>query len=340
MQYSVDDFDYECPEHLIAQYPAPDRDGSKLLVLRGADIAHKKFTELPDLVEAGDLVVINTSKVIKARLKGLRENGRAAEVLLVQPETDGSWRAMVHPGGKLKTGRTISFGRRAVLTVEEVLGGGLRRVSLSGDLGWPELMHEFGDVPLPPYIQRPPDDADVHRYQTIFGQTDGSIAAPTAGLHFTKDTLHRIRDQGASIVETVLHVGPGTFKPVQTSTISEHHMHSEWFSLPAETAKAVSATRIAGGRVWAVGTTVTRILETVAQQGPLVETSGWTDLFVYPPYKFQVVDCLFTNFHLPRSTLLMLVCAFGGYEHVMTAYREAVAQRYRLFSYGDAMVLL
>ncbi len=340
MQYTVNDFDYDCPPRLIAQHPAATRDGSRLLVLRGAQIAHRQFADFPELVEAGDVIVVNTSKVIKARLRGIRENGRPAEILLVHPEPDGSWLAMGHPGGKLKPGRKVTFGDDATLIITGMLGGGMRRVTLQGDMEWTDLMEAYGEVPLPPYIERAPDAADTTRYQTVFAQTDGSVAAPTAGLHFTDSILERIRARGGSIAEAILHVGPGTFKPVQTDSIEEHRMHREWFSLPQKAVDTIKGAKQRGGRVWAIGTTVTRILETVAQDGELTATSGWTSLFIYPPYEFKVVDCLFTNFHLPRSTLLMLVCAFGGYERVMNAYREAVAERYRFYSYGDAMVIL
>jgi S-adenosylmethionine:tRNA ribosyltransferase-isomerase len=340
LQYHLSDFDYECPSHLIAQHPASARDDSRLMVVHGADIEHRTFRDLAGLIRKGDLLVINTSRVIPARLVGVRENGRAAEVLLVRAEPDGTWLAMVHPGGKLKKGRTVSFGADARVTVEDVLGGGLRRVSLSGTVDWRELMDSFGNVPLPPYITRAPETDDDERYQTVYAREDGSIAAPTAGLHFTLETLSGIRTVGAAVAEIVLHVGPGTFKPVQTENLHDHRMHSEWFSLPLATAVALERTRKAGGRVWAVGTTVARVLETVGCETDPTERSGWTDLFIRPAYQFRAVDCLITNFHLPGSTLLMLACAFGGYENVMHAYREAVSANYRFYSYGDAMLIL
>lgn len=340
MQYTLDDFDYRCPPNLIAQYPTQQRDESRLMVVDDSAIHHRTFRDLPDLVQPGDLIVLNTSRVIRARLKGVRQNGASAEVLLVHPEPDGTWQAMVHPGGKLKEGRTVSFGDHSLLTVVGVLGGGLRRVALSGDLDWNDLMQQFGDVPLPPYITRPADPTDEDRYQTVYAEADGSVAAPTAGLHFTRDVLSRIEQAGAQIVETVLHVGPGTFKPVQVDDPSRHTMHAEWFSLSSATAEAINRTRANDGRVWAVGTTVARVLETVGRAGPVAEQSGWTDIFIYPPFEFRVVDCLLTNFHLPRSTLLMLVCAFGGYQRIMDAYRTAAEAGYRFYSYGDAMVIL
>jgi S-adenosylmethionine:tRNA ribosyltransferase-isomerase len=338
LPYTTDDFHYDYPAELIAQRPLTDRTASRLLLLDRASgrVTHGAFSDFPTLIHSGDVIVVNVSRVIPARLHGRRENGREAEVLLVHPEPDGSWLAMVHPGGKLKVGRTIVFDDVATLEVVDVVGGGLRRVRLSGSLDWPELMDRFGSVPLPPYIHRPPNAHDRDRYQTVYAREEGSVAAPTAGLHFTSDVLQSIRDRGAQVVEIVLHIGPGTFKPVATSDPEQHVMHAEWFQISDEAAQAVAEAR---GRVWAVGTTVARVLETVAAQGKVTGTEGWTELFIYPPYQFRIVDAVLTNFHLPCSTLLMLVCAFGGYEHVMSAYRAAVAERYRLYSYGDAMAI-
>ncbi len=319
MPYSTDDFLYDYPTELIAQRPLPNRTGSRLLLLDSASgrITHGAFSDFPALLRSGDVLVVNASRVIPARLRGRRENGREAEVLLVHPEPDGSWLAMVHPGGKLKAGRTIAFGDEAIIEVVDVLGGGVRRVRLSGSLDWPELMDRFGSVPLPPYIQRRPDADDRDRYQTVYAREEGSVAAPTAGLHFTPDVMQTIRDRGVRVVEIVLHIGPGTFKPVAAIDLKQHVMHAEWFQISDAAAQEVAEAR---GRVWAVGTTVVRVLETVGAQG-------------------TITDAVLTNFHLPCSTLLMLVCAFGGYEHVMNAYRAAVAARYRLYSYGDAMAI-
>ncbi len=269
----------------------------------------------------------------------MRQNGRPAEVLLVADQGDGTWTAMVHPGGKLKTNRTVRFGTEALLTIVEVLGGGLRRVRLDGPLSWTDLMAGYGTVPLPPYIDRPAEPEDRERYQTVFASVAGSVAAPTAGLHFTPSLLEAIRDRGVRVEEVVLHVGPGTFKPVQTDDPRDHTMHAEWYDLPTRTADAVNRAHGEGHCVWAVGTTVTRVLESAARDGELHPRRGWTSLFIYPPYRFRVVDALITNFHLPRSTLLLLVAAFAGVEAVRTAYAEAVRRRYRLFSFGDAMVV-
>jgi len=341
MPYKLADFDYDAPHELIAQHPLARRDASRLLSLDRATgaVIHETFERFPDHLSAGDVLVINTSRVIKARLFGIRENGREAEVLLVHPAAKGGWLAMVHPGGKLKAGRTLHVGDDAVLHVVDVVGGGLRRLELTGSIDWQQLMNRFGTVPLPPYVERAPEPDDESRYQTVFAEADGSVAAPTAGLHFTPEILERIASRDVRVAEVVLHVGPGTFKPMQVDDPLQHKMHAEWYSIPADTAETVNAAKQHGGRVWAVGTTATRVLETAGGKGELRAHEGWTDLFIYPPYQFRVVDGLLTNFHLPRSTLLMLVCAFAGYEGVMQAYREALDERYRLFSYGDAMVI-
>lgn len=334
--YRTADFDYAYPESLIAQTPSERRDASRLLHLsRDGTLTHRRFTDLPTLMTRGDVLVVNASRVIKARLEARRDNGRPAEILLVHAEADGTWLAMVHPGGKLKAGRTVTLGD-ATIEVTAVLGGGLRRLRIEGST-WDEAVDAHGTVPLPPYIARPAEAADTERYQTVYAKEPGSVAAPTAGLHFTPQVLAAIRAKGVDVAEIVLHVGPGTFKPVASDDPGEHQMHREWFSVSAATADALRAARGRGGRVWAVGTTVTRVLETV---GPEPDpTEGWTDLYIRPGFTFRTVDALLTNFHLPRSTLLMLVCAFGGYDDVMRAYRTAVDDGYRLYSYGDCMVI-
>ncbi len=346
--YRTSDFDYPVPQHLIAQRPLADRSASRLLVLHRASgrIEHRRFRDLASLTAPGDVLVVNASRVMPARLKATRENGREAEILLVHAEPDGTWLAMVHPGGKLKAGRRVRFGDDGTAAVVEVLGGGLRRVRFSAGLDVRALMERHGAVPLPPYITRPPEAEDRDRYQTIFARADGSVAAPTAGLHFTREIIEEIERRGARIVEIVLHVGPGTFKPVDVENPGDHLMHAEWYEIPEATAAAVNEAKAAGRRVWAVGTTAVRTLETaVASTAPAAgwrvpSGSGWTALFISPPYQFKIVDALLTNFHLPRSTLLMLVAAFGGYDHTMAGYREAIARGYRLYSYGDAMVVL
>jgi len=250
------------------------------------------------------------------------------------------WLAMVHPGGKLKPGRRIRLGDDASVEIHDVVGGGLRRVRLLGSLSAGEVMERHGSVPLPPYIERAPEPEDRERYQTVYAREEGSVAAPTAGLHFTPALLEEIRDRGTTIVELLLHVGPGTFKPVETEDPSRHPMHAEWFAVPQPAARVINDRRAAGGRVIAVGTTAARALESGASPGGTVRAGeGWTDLFIRPGYEFRTVDALLTNFHLPRSTLLMLVAAFAGYQVTMHAYQVAIAEGYRLYSYGDAMLV-
>ncbi len=342
--YPVSAFDYPLPQHLIAQRPLAERSASRLLVLSRATgaIEHRQFRDFPSLLAPGDALVLNTSRVIPARLTGRRSNSRPAEILLVHPEPDGTWLGMVHPGGKLKAGRTVAFGEDAVAEVMDVVGGGLRRLRFSGRLDVNAVMARYGAVPLPPYIARPADEQDRERYQTVYAQTDGSVAAPTAGLHFTRGLLDQIRQRGVTVADVTLHVGPGTFKPVDVQDPAQHVMHAEWYQVPQAAAEAINQVKAAGRRVWAVGTTVLRTLETAAGAGGgvLRSGSGWTDLFIRPPFTFRAVDALLTNFHLPRSTLLMLVAAFARYEHTMAAYREAIAREYRLYSYGDAMAVV
>lgn len=345
--YAAADFGYDYPPDLIAQRPV-DRGTGRLLVLdrETGTVAHKRFADFPKLVDPGDVLVINTSKVVPARLIGERDNGRPAELLVVHAEPDGTWLAMAHPGGKLKPGRIVRFGDEARAEVVEVLGGGLRRVRFGGTRSVRALMERYGTTPLPPYIERPPEDADRERYQTVYAREEGSVAAPTAGLHFTGGLMDAVRERGAEFAEVVLHVGPGTFKPVEADDPADHVMHAEWYEVPDDAANRINAARRAGGRIWAIGTTAARTLETVALDPPgdrnagVTAGAGWTDLFIRPRYRFRAVNALLTNFHLPRSTLLMLVAAYAGYEHTMDAYREAIARRYRLFSYGDAMAVV
>lgn len=345
------DFDYQLPPELIAQHPLPDRAASRLLVLERASgaVRHTRFELIVELVRPEDVLVLNVSRVIPARLHGKRETlkdsrmvaGNEAELLLVRELTDGSWLAMGHPGGKLKPGRRVSFGPDSAVEILEMLGGGLRRVRFVGALDARATLGKYGEVPLPPYIRRPPSPEDRDRYQTVYAVHDGSVAAPTAGLHFTPELLARLRAQGVATAELDLHVGPGTFKPVAVEDVSRHALHPEAYALGEEAATLINARREAGGRVWAVGTTVVRTLETCSDdRGRVRPGAGETRVFIYPPYRFHAVDRLLTNFHLPRSSLLMLVCAFGGYEQVMRAYGEAVREKYRFYSYGDAMAVL
>ena len=341
--YRASDFDYQLPPSLIAHDPLPDRAGSRLLALERATgtIRHLQFSTIVELVEPRDVLVLNVSRVIPARLRGKRDNGASAELLVVRALPDGTWLAMGHPGGKLKPGRTVRFGDDSAVEIVEQLGGGLRRVKFTGRLDAATTLDKYGEVPLPPYIRRAPRAEDRDRYQTVYAEHDGSVAAPTAGLHFTREILRRLRERGVAIAELDLHVGPGTFKPVDVDDLARHTMHTEAYTVSDQAATLINTRRGAGGRVWAVGTTVVRTLETVARaDGTIEPAAGDTALFIHPPYAFRAVDRLLTNFHLPRSTLLMLVCAFGGYENVMRAYREAVEEQYRFYSYGDAMALV
>src|SRR5690242_14978568 len=343
MGYHASDFDYILPPERIAQHPLGERAASRLLVMDRAsgNIRHQRFPDIVDLVAPGDVIVLNTSRVIPARLHGKRESGNEAELLLVRALPDGSWLAMGHPGGKLRPGRILRFGTDSAVEILEQLGGGIRRVRFVGSLDARATLNKYGEVPLPPYIRRAPQPEDRERYQTVYAAHDGSIAAPTAGLHFTPEILHRLRRRGVAVAELDLHIGPGTFKPVEVDDLARHTMHAEAYVVSEEAATLINTRRQAGGRVWAVGTTVVRTLETVAQpDGTIGPRGGDTALFIYPPHAFRAVDRLLTNFHLPRSTLLMLVCAFGGYEQVMRVYEEAVRERYRFYSYGDAMAVL
>lgn len=339
MIHRASDFDYDLPADRIAQEPLPDRAASRLLVLdrKTGAISHRHFPDIAGLIPPGDVLVLNTSRVIAARLHGKRDSGTAAEILLVRALPDGTWLAMGHPGGKLKPGRRVQFGADSAIEIVEVLGGGLRRLRFVGALDAAATIAKYGEVPLPPYIRRAPTPDDRQRYQTVYAAHDGSVAAPTAGLHFTPQVLERLRTQGVAVAALDLHVGPGTFKPVEVDDLAAHPMHPEAYEIPSEGATTVNEAK----SVWAVGTTVVRALESAVDEGRQVRAgAGETSLFIHPPYEFKVVDHLLTNFHLPRSTLLMLVCAFGGHEAVMRAYREAVEAGYRFYSYGDAMVVI
>src|SRR5882762_10805967 len=334
------DFDYVLPPELIAQDPLPDRAASRLLVLdrAGGGVRHAHFPDFVDLVASEDVLVLNVSRVLPARLHGKRETGKTAELLLVRVLPNGDWLAMGHPGGKLKPGRRVTFGGDSAVEIQERLGGGLRRVRFVGALDARATLAKYGEVPLPPYIRRPPNRDDRERYQTVYATHDGSIAAPTAGLHFTTELLAQIHERRILVTALNLHVGPGTFKPVETDDLDEHTMHPEPYEIVPGAASGISYNR---GKVWAVGTTVVRALESAADpQGQVRAGAGETSLFIRPPYDFKVVNHLITNFHLPRSTLLMLVCAFGGYERVMAAYEEAVQKGYGFYSYVDAMLIV
>jgi len=341
--HRLSDFDYDLPGSQIAQHPLADRSASRLLVLDRAtgETRHLHFRDLSGLIPPRDVLVINTSRVIPARLHGKRETGTAAELLLVREQSDGTWLAMGHPGGKLKPGRRVTFGDDSAVEIVEMLGGGLRRVRFVGALDGRGTLAKYGEVPLPPYIRRAPEDADRERYQTVYAAHDGSVAAPTAGLHFTPELLADIYTRQVRVPSIDLHVGPGTFKPVETEDIAQHPMHAEAYDITPGAAEWINHALQRKRGVWAVGTTVVRALESSVDAAGLVRAgASETSLFIRPPYDFKIVTHLITNFHLPRSTLLMLVCAFGGYEKVMAAYRDAVREGYRFYSYGDAMVII
>lgn len=337
------DYDFELPPGLIAQEPLAEREASRLMVVRRASqsIEHRRFPDVADLIAPGDLLVVNTSRVMKARLLGRRASGAPAEILLLRNVDGDVWEAMVSPGGKLKPGRTVEIAPELSVEVLEVTERRTRRVRLRTPLPQAEAIERFGHVPLPPYIQRSDTPADASRYQTVYARDGRSVAAPTAGLHFSEGLLRRLESRDVHRAEVTLDVGAGTFKPVEADDPANHVMHEEWYAVPDATARAVRETRAAGHLVWAVGTTSVRTLESVVDDnGVLHAREGDTRLFIRPGYRFRAVDRLITNFHLPRSTLIMLVAAFAGYDLVMRAYREAVAQKYRFFSYGDAMAVI
>ena len=336
------DFDFYLPEELIAQTPLKRRDSSRLLTLdkRTGETAHRHFYELPQLLRPGDCLVLNNSRVLPARLIGRRlPGGGACEVLLLTDWGDGLWECLVRPGRKLKPGAQVSFGEgRLTATVEAEVSGGNRLVRFHYQGIFLEVLEELGKMPLPPYIKE--ELQDNERYQTVYSKINGSAAAPTAGLHFTPELLRQIQEMGVKLCYVTLHVGLGTFRPVKAEDISEHEMHSEYCVIPEETARTINETKRNGGRVICVGTTSCRTVESfAAEDGTLKESAGWTSIFIYPGYRFKVLDALVTNFHLPQSTLIMLVSALAGREHVLAAYEEAVKERYRFFSFGDAMFI-
>ena len=349
MALHTSDFDYPLPSELIAQAPPERRGGSRMLTVRRCASAparldrepeDRKFAELPELTAPGDLLVLNNTRVRHARLIGRRASGAPAEVLLIRPEPDGSWIALGKPGSALKPGKRVELGAGMAVEIVAVLDAGYRRVRLTG--ADPDaIIARTGRLPLPPYITRDATPEDVERYQTVYAEREGSVAAPTAGLHFTPELLELLRSNGVRIAFLDLEVGPGTFKPVEVEALARHVMHPERFVIPDATAGAIAEARARGGAVWAVGTTVVRALESAARpDGTVQDGPGETRLMIVPGYEFKVIDRLITNFHLPRSTLLMLVAAFAGYETTMAAYARAVRLRYRFYSYGDAMVVL
>lgn len=341
--FRTSDFEYALPPGLIAQAPLARRDASRLMVLRRdvGLVEHRAFSDLPSLVADGDVLVRNTTKVFKARLLGTRDSGAPAEVFLLKPLGSDRWEAMVHPGGKLHPPRVVQVGPGFSAEIVEITERRTRIVQLRADGDVGAAIERHGHVPLPPYIDRPDDAADAGRYQTVYANQQGSVAAPTAGLHFTPALLDQLRAAGVRFADIVLHVGAGTFKPVDADRIEDHVMHEEWFEVPAGAATAINQARAAGSAIWGVGTTSLRALEaSVGPDGTIRPGASETRIFIHPPQAVRSVDRLVTNFHLPRSTLLMLVCAFAGYELTMHAYHEAVRERYRFYSYGDAMVIL
>ena len=336
------DFYYDLPEELIAQTPLERRDGSRLMVLdrQTGEIEHKHFYDIVDFLRPGDCLVMNDSRVLPARLLGHRPTGGAVEVLLLRDLGDKKWECLCKPGRKMREGDTVTFGDgELTATVVAVQEDGNRIVEFHYEGIFLEVLERLGKMPLPPYIKA--ELADQERYQTVYSREVGSAAAPTAGLHFTNELLDKIRAMGVKTAFVTLHVGLGTFRPVKAEEITEHHMHSELCMMNEETARILNETKAAGGRVICVGTTSCRTLESlVNEDGTFEAKSRWTDIFIYPGYTFKAMDGLITNFHLPESTLVMLVSAFAGREHVLNAYNVAVAQRYRFFSFGDAMLLL
>ena len=338
------DYDFELPPSQIAQHPLERRDASRLMVVdrTSGEISHRTFGDIVDLIDPRDVLVVNRTRVLRARLLGTRaSSGAPAEILLLKSVGDGRYEAMVSPGGKLKPGRRVDIAPGFAAEILEVTERRTRIVRLESELPLDEAIERFGHVPLPPYIDRADTAPDAERYQTVFARETGSVAAPTAGLHFTDDLLERIHAKGVARAEVVLHVGAGTFKPVEVEDPAEHVMHEEWYSVPDEAARTIAERRAAGGKVWAVGTTSVRTLESAADEhGTVRAGEGETRIFIRPPARLRVVERLVTNFHLPRSTLIMLVAAFAGYDLTMRAYREAVALGYRFYSYGDAMVIV
>ncbi len=340
---NLHDFYYELPQELIAQDPLPDRSGSRLLLLdrKTGETEHHIFRDIVDYLNPGDCLAVNNTKVIPARLIGSRaETGAKIEVLLLKRGEDDVWETLVKPGKKAKPGTKILFGG-GLLTGEvlEVIEDGNRKIRFQYEGIFEEILDQLGQMPLPPYIMH--QLKDKNRYQTVYAKHDGSAAAPTAGLHFTPELLRKIEEKGVLIAHVTLHVGLGTFRPVKVENILEHHMHSEFYMVEEEQARLINETKKQGGRVIAVGTTSCRTLESAAgEDGILKAGSGWTDIFIYPGYEFRLTDGLITNFHLPESTLMMLVSALAGRDRIMNAYAEAVKERYRFFSFGDAMLIL
>ena len=339
----LDDFDYELPEEYIAQTPLKDRSASKMLVLNKntGEVEHKCFKDVIDYLNKGDTLVLNDTKVIPARLIGEKTDTKAViEILLLKNIEGNLWECLAKPAKRVKIGTIVSFGDGSLKAkCTEIGEEGIRKVELIYDGVLYEILDKLGTMPLPPYIHEKLEDQN--RYQTVYAKNEGSAAAPTAGLHFTKELMKQIEDKGVNIVYVTLHVGLGTFRPVNTDNILEHHMHSEYYEISQKTCDIINKTKEKGNRLVVVGTTSVRVLETVATKyNKLKEDSGWTDIFIYPGYKFKVVDNLITNFHLPKSTLVMLVSALAGRENILNAYKKAIENNYRFFSFGDSMFII
>lgn len=337
------DFYFDLPEELIAQDPLEDRSSSRLLVLdkETGDVEHHVFRDILDYLEEGDCLVVNNTKVIPARLLGVREGtGASIEVLLLKRKENDVWETLVKPGKKARIGTRIIFGEGILVgEVIDIVEEGNRLIKFSYEGIFEEILDKLGQMPLPPYITH--QLQDKNRYQTVYAKHDGSAAAPTAGLHFTPELIQKVRDKGVEIAEVTLHVGLGTFRPVKEDNLINHHMHSEFYNIEQSEADKINRAKENGHRIISVGTTSTRTLESAASEdGKLTACSGWTEIFIYPGYQFRVIDALITNFHLPESTLVMLVSALAGREHVLAAYEKAVEEKYRFFSFGDAMLII
>lgn len=337
-------YDFELPRELIAQHPLAERDASRLMVVDRATqtISHRAFRDIADLVAPHDVLVVNRTRVMRARLLGSRASGAPAEILLLKPLGGGRYEAMVSPGAKLRPGRYVEIAPGFTAEILEITERRTRVVQLtSAAMPVEAAIERFGHVPLPPYMERADAAEDNERYQTVFARESGSVAAPTAGLHFTDALLARLATKGVARAEILLHVGAGTFKPVEVDDPADHMMHEEWYSISQEAARTINERRAAGGKVWAVGTTSVRTLESAVDENGVIRAGeSETRIFIRPPYRFRAVDRIVTNFHLPRSTLIMLVAAFAGFDLTMRAYQMAIAERYRFYSYGDAMTLL
>ncbi|MBI4725841.1 tRNA preQ1(34) S-adenosylmethionine ribosyltransferase-isomerase QueA [candidate division TA06 bacterium] len=337
----LSEFDYQLPEELIAKHPAKKRDASRLMVLNRSDgpVEHRRFSDIVEYLKPSDILVVNNTKVIPARLMGHKmQTGGEAEILLLRQESDNLWNCLVRPGRRLMPGARVEFsGGLMEAEIAEYRQGGQRLVKFGYRGDFYQILERVGQVPLPPYIDRQPREADRNRYQTVYAKEKGAVAAPTAGLHFTPELMASIKNQGIKILEILLHVGWGTFKGVEAEDIREHKMEAEFYNISPAVGEKISKAKMENRRIVAVGTTTSRALESFGHSGKL---SDWTEIFIYPPYQFKIVDSLVTNFHLPKSTLIMLVSALAGRKNVMKAYQEAIKQRYRFYSYGDAMMVI